>query len=54
MVIEDHRFLGFRSRYSLATGGTTAYEIRGREHPTLAQQLDPLLLLPGTFPGSFW
>jgi hypothetical protein len=51
MVEEDHRLSGFRGRYLHATGGVTAHEIRGREHSTLAQQLDPLLFHPGTFPG---
>jgi hypothetical protein len=53
MVVEDHHFPGLRSGHSLAAGRAAAREIRGWMHSTLAQQLDPLLLHPGTLPGSF-
>jgi hypothetical protein len=52
MVIKDHCLPRLRSGDLLGAGGTTAHEIRGREHSTSAQQLDLFLLHPRAFPGS--
>jgi hypothetical protein len=52
MDIEYHRLPGLRSEDSLAAGRAAAHQVHGRQHSTLAQQLDPPLLHPGTFPGS--
>jgi hypothetical protein len=53
MLEEDHCFSRLGRGNPLATGRVAAHEILGRDYLTLAQQLDPPLLHPGSFPGSF-
>jgi hypothetical protein len=52
MLEEDHRFSGLGHGHHLTTGRAAAHKIYRREYPTLAHQLDPPLLHPGTLPGS--
>jgi hypothetical protein len=53
MLKENYCFSRLGHGHPLAAGRAAAHEILRQDYPTLAQQLDPPLLQPGSFPGSF-
>jgi hypothetical protein len=52
LLKEDYHFARLGRGHPLAAGRVAAHKIFGRDYLTLAQQLDPPLLHPGSFPGS--